>query len=474
MKFILILITLWLAINPASAFFADVRKPAVAGMFYPDSEFELSTKIDKYLNNVQYQRVEGNIIALVVPHAGYDYSGQIAAYAYKELEGKKFKRVILIGASHFTQFDGISVGEYDYYETPLGRVKVDREFAGKLVDSSPRISFLPEAHKREHSLEVQLPFLKKTLGNDFQIVPILFGNPSLANCQLLAMALGPKIDDETLIICSSDWSHYHDYATAVTLDKKAISSVVKGDTVSFVNLLQRGEGEACGVPAVITTLILAPNLGANKTTLLQYENSGDVTGDKTRVVGYAAIAFTYEYKPLSIKEKKKLLKVAREALKVHMDGKETKNLKVDGVLAEKRGAFVTLNKRGKLRGCIGYIQPHRSLATAVQEMAIAAATRDARFKPVTKKELKHVDIEISVLSRLEKVEDISEIKIGHDGLYIIAKGSSGLLLPQVATDQKWGRDEFLENVCYKARLPKDAWKDKDARLYRFSAEVFQE
>jgi len=474
MSFLLILITLWMSINPASAFFADVRQPAVAGIFYPEGEFELSAKVGKYLDNVRYQRVKGDLIALIVPHAGHEYSGQVAAYAYKELEGKKFKRVILIGASHFERFDGISVAEYDYYETPLGRVKVDREFAAELVDSSPRISFLPEAHKREHSLEVQLPFLKKMLGNDFQVVPVIFGNSSLANCQALAMALGPKIDDGTLIVCSTDWSHYHDYATAVELDKTAISSVVKGDTAAFINLLQNGEGEACGVPAIITTLILAPNLGANKATLLQYANSGDVTGDKSRVVGYAAIAFAYEHKPLTEKEKKKLLKVARNSLSARLSKKEMPKLKAEGTLAERRGAFVTLTRNGKLRGCIGYIQPVKPLSVSVQEMAVAAATRDARFKPVKRNELKEIEIEISVLSRLERVKDVSGIEIGKHGLYIIAGNSSGLLLPQVATEQKWDCEQFLENVCYKAGLPKDAWKDKRAALYRFSAEVFHE
>ena len=410
-----------------------------------------------------------------MPHAGYDYSGQVAAYAYKEIEGRKFNRVILIGNSHRQSFDGISVGEYDYYQTPLGKVKVDRKFAGKLVESSPRISFLRKAHDQEHSLEVQLPFLQTMLADEFKIVPIIFGNASFANCQILAFSLAKLVDDETLIICSTDWSHYHQYDKAVVMDKLGIESVLDNDIEKFAELLTVGSTEACGMSAVITTMLLAQSLGANKIELLDYANSGDVTGDKSRVVGYASIAYAYESSPLSATEKEQLLKIARQTLETHLAGEDVPVVEVEpGVLTEQRGAFVTLNKQGQLRGCIGYIQPVKPLAQAVQEMAIAAATKDMRFKPVEKEELEDIEIEISVLSRLEKVKKTDEIKIGRDGLYIVKGRQGGLLLPQVATDNKWDRKEFLENVCYKAGLPKDAWKDKETILFKYSADVFQE
>lgn len=461
--------------SQAWAFFADVRKPAVEDMFYPKDKQALSKQIDYCLENVQYKRLEGKIIALVVPHAGLIYSGQVAAYGYKELEGKKYKRVILMGSSHYQRFDGISVGDYDYYKTPLGRVEVDREFAEKLMESSSKINFLPAAHEKEHSIEVQLPFLQKVLKNDYKIVPIIFGNPSLQNSQILAMSLARFWDDETLIICSTDWSHYHDYNRAISMDKKAVRAVLSNNVEAFINLIGRGSSEACATPAVITTMLLAPTLGANKTVLLQYANSGDVTGDKSKVVGYASIAYLYESAPLSTNEQKELLRIARKSLNSYLTKGEVPKVKIDkGPLVERRGVFVTLNKNGNLRGCIGYIQPHKPLAEAVQDMVIAAAVRDTRFPKVTKDELKDIDIEISALSRLERVYDVDEIEIGRDGLYIIKGAHSGLLLPQVATDQGWGREEFLENVCYKARLPKDAWKDKEAVLYRFSADIFHE
>lgn len=459
----------------ALAFFADVRKPAVAGMFYPGTKAELSKQVNRFLDNLKYRKVKGKLIALIVPHAGYDYSGQVAAYAYKELEGKHFKRVILIGASHRMSFDGISVGEFDYYETPLGRVKVDREFINKIVESSKKISFVRQAHGKEHSLEVQLPFLQTVLKKEFKIVPIIFGNASFKNSQILAMSLVKLMDDETLIVCSTDWSHYHDYETAKKMDMKGINAVLKNDVVSFAEMLEKGNCEACGAPAVITTMLVAPSVGANKTQLLKYANSGDVTGDKSRVVGYAAIAYAYESSPLTTKEKEKLLKITRVTLEKHLSGKDVPELKIDkGVLTERRGAFVTLTKKGRLRGCIGYIKPVKPLAEAVQEMAIAAATRDMRFPPVTRNELQEIEIEISVLSKLQKVENENEIKIGRDGLYIIKGGRSGLLLPQVATEWGWDRKQFLEQVCRKAGLPEDAWKEKDTILYRFSADIFQE
>jgi MEMO1 family protein len=460
---------------PSSAFFADIREPAVAGMFYPKDKKELISRIDNYLDNVKYQRVKGKLVAMIVPHAGYDYSGQVAAYGYKELEGKTYNRVILIGASHYQRFDGISVAEYDYYQTPLGKVKVDRDFAKKLIESSSKFTFLPEAHNREHSLEVQLPFLQRVMNKDLKIVPIIFGNASIANSQILAMSLASLVDDKTLIICSTDWSHYHDYKRAIKLDKEGISAVLKGDLSSYVALLSKGSSEACAAPAVITTMLLTPSLGANKTELLNYANSGDVTGDKSRVVGYASIAYSSQSSPLLKAEMRQLLGLARRSIRGHLLGKEPEKIDVEkGVLGEKRGVFVTLKKQGKLRGCIGYILPHIPLAEAVQAMAVSAAVSDARFPKVTIDELPKIDIEISVLSRLEKVKNIDEIKIGRDGLYIVEGRKSGLLLPQVAVEQNWNRNQLLENVCYKARLSKDAWKNSDAALYRFSADIFHE
>jgi len=471
----LVLVLMAASSTIAFALFSDVRLPAVAGAFYPGTRNALARKVDSFLENVKQTEVKGKLIALIVPHAGYDYSGQVAAFGYKELEGRRFKRVILMGASHQVCFDGISAGDYDRYQTPLGEVKVDRKFIDKLIKSGGKIGFIRDAHCREHSLEVQLPFLQRTLKHDFKLVPLIFGNQSYDNCKFLALSLIKLVDDETLIVCSTDWSHYHDYLTATAMDRAAIQAVVTNDIASFAAMLEKGSCEACAAPAVITTMLVAPAVGANRTYLLKYANSGDVSGDRKKVVGYASIAYAYESSPLTSGQKRTLLKVARQTLEHHLSGKKLPVVAAGaGLLAERRGAFVTLNKHGRLRGCIGYIQPVKPLAEAVQEMALAAATRDDRFPPVKHEELKDIEIEISVLSRLERVKDVSEIKIGRDGLYIIQGRRSGLLLPQVATEWGYGRGEFLEQVCRKARLDKDAWKDKDSILYRFTADIFHE
>lgn len=287
----------------ATCSFAEVRKPAVAGSFYPANKEELSYQINRFLNNVPSPEVKGDLIAMIVPHAGYPFSGQVAAYAYKCLEGRSFDRVILLGASHHQSFDTIALPDYDYFETPLGKVKVDGDFIRKMKKLSDKIVIDNAPHREEHSFEVQLPFLQMTL-KDFKIVPVLFGNISLSNCQSLAYALSYLMEDGDLIIASSDLSHYYPYDLAVRLDNKGIDSIVKNDLEGYVKNLAEGETEACGAPAIITTMLLAPALGANRIELLKYANSGDVTGDKTKVVGYASIIFSHKEIALSEADKK--------------------------------------------------------------------------------------------------------------------------------------------------------------------------
>lgn len=454
---------------------AHALKPGVAGDFYPADRGELVSQVNSFLTNVPAQEISGDIIALIVPHAGYPFSGQVAAYAYKQLEGRSYDRVILIGTSHKMTFDDIAVPGYDQFETPLGSVQVDKDFIDQLIKrgNNVKINNAP-FDMADNSLEVQLPFLQ-AVQKKARIVPIFFGNISIANCRSLAYALDLLVDDRTLIIASSDLSHYFPYDTANKMDSSGIGKIVSGDLAGLIKALSKGETEACGVPAVITAALLAPALGANKTVLLKYANSGDVTGDKSRVVGYAAIAFINQEIKLTDHDKKRLLKIARRTLLDHLAGKKLPVFTPkEPSLNEKRGVFVTLTEDGKLRGCIGYIEPVRPLFSAVQGMAVNAASNDPRFRPVTSDEAKNIVIEISALSRLRRIKDISEIKIGQDGLYIIKGESSGLLLPQVATEFGLDRDQFLKQVCIKAGLPENAWQDKDAVLYRFSADVFHE
>lgn len=453
---------------------STVRQPAAAGSFYPADKDQLAFQVAKFLAGVPTAEITGEPIALIVPHAGYPFSGQVAAFAYKQLTGRPIDTVILIGASHHLSFNEIAVPDCDYFETPLGRVPVDQEFIARLKKLSDRVVINDKAHEPEHALEVQLPFLQATL-KDFKIVPILFGNISLANCQSLAYALNLLIEPGTLVIASSDWSHYYSYEMAHKLDSCGIGEVMAGDLPGFIRSLSEGGTEACGAPAIITAVLLAPALGANRVELLKYANSGDVTGDKSNVVGYAAIIFYHQPTVFSDADKAKLLRIARRTLTAQLSGKKLPQFNLSsGPLTEDRGVFVTLTENEQLRGCIGYNQPVKPLYQAVQELVVAAALHDARFEPVTKDELQAVKIEISVLSRLSKVKDVNEIEIGRDGLYIIKGDNSGLLLPQVVAEWGWDREEFLKQVCIKAGLLEDAWKSKDASLYRFTAEIFHE
>jgi len=455
----------------ASICLAETHKPAFAGAFYPADRGELSFQINKYLNAAA-KTATGEPIALIVPHAGYPYSGPVAAAAYKQVEGSGIKTVIILAASHSLNFEQIALPAYSEFETPLGKVPVDREFINKMKQLNDRIVVSDIPFKNEHAIEVQLPFLQSVL-RDFKIVPVLFGAVSLSNCQKLAYVLNYLIDDRTLIIASSDWSHYHPCDQAKQLDAAGINRVIAEDIPGFIRALAEGESEACGSPAIIATMLIAPALGANQIELLKYANSGDITGDRTSVVGYGAILFSRHERVLGAAQRQQLLQIARKAIELAVINKKLAPPNItDEALVEKRGVFVTLTKQGKMRGCIGYIQPTEPLYLLVPVAALLAALKDDRFPPVGGSELKELGIEISVLSKLKKVRDISEIEIGRDGLYLLKGENSGLLLPQVAVEWGWDREQFLKQVCIKAKLPEEAWKEPDTLLYSFTAQIF--
>jgi len=467
----------------------DVREPAVSGMFYPDKPDVLSRDIKRYLENATKERFEGEITALVVPHAGYMYSGQVAAYAYKLIEGKAFDSVVVVAPSHRALFKGASLYNKGGYRTPLGVAPVDVDLSKRMMEKWKEIQYVPEAHGQEHSLEVQIPFLQTAL-KSFKLVPIVM-EPywSWETCQSLATAISESVKGRhVLLVASSDLSHFHSYEKAVELDKVVLNDLEHFDPQGLNRDLKGGRSEACGGGPIISVMLAAKALGANKGKTLRYANSGDVTGDRSRVVGYAAAVFykgeggnekMKEEKKvgvdlgLSDQDKKTLHQIARTVIENKTKGKPVPEFKIDSpMLQEYRGAFVTLQKRGQLRGCIGYIDARAPLGKTVEEMAEAAAFRDPRFPPVTERELPDLTIEISVLTPFKKISDVREIEVGKHGLYITKKWYSGLLLPQVATEYGWDRQTFLEHTCQKAGLPSHAWKDKDAEIYIFSADIF--
>ncbi|MEJ2724105.1 MAG: AmmeMemoRadiSam system protein B [Deltaproteobacteria bacterium] len=269
----------------------DVRRAVLAGTWYPANRDSLSRLIEGYLSNAHADIPEGELQAIIVPHAGYPYSGQVAAYAYRLLQNIPFKRVVLIGPSHRVPFRGISVNLQAGYETPLGTVPVDRAFAEKIIQAGGHIRWLPQAHAREHCLEIQIPFLQTVL-HDFQIVPILMGQQDFETCRSLAQNLIQLLGDAegTLFLASTDLSHFHSYDQARTLDKAFIEHVRAFDPEALARAVAAGSCEACGAGAAVATMLAARKAGADRSAVLYYANSGDVTGDRRQVVGYVSAA----------------------------------------------------------------------------------------------------------------------------------------------------------------------------------------
>jgi AmmeMemoRadiSam system protein B/AmmeMemoRadiSam system protein A len=470
-----------------------VRPAGVAGSFYPADPKELTDMIDEMLAKVSQPPITGQILAVVAPHAGYPYSGPVAAYTYAALKGRKYSRVVVIAPSHHVSFDFTSVYDGDAYATPLGNVPVDKDFAAKLVKMSSTIRFSGQGHDAtsagaEHAIEVELPWLQRVLGN-FEVVPIVMGDQSYDSSRALGVALAKLIKAEgkngdTLVLASSDLSHYHPYAEAETIDHKTLNALQAWDYFSMSQNFQTRVWEACGGAPIVAAMIYAERMGANQARVLKYANSGDVTGDKSRVVGYSADVFvkTHHEKaaetPFSLtdKEKAELLALARKSVEYAVEVNEpyAPDASADEILNQERGAFTTLKEAGQLRGCIGYTSAKKPLYMTVRDTATLAALQDPRFRPVTASELPKLQYEISVLSPLRRVTDIEEIKVGQHGLLMKNGGSEGLLLPQVPVEQGWDRQTFLEQTCRKAGMVTSCWKDEDTDIFMFTAVVFGE
>jgi AmmeMemoRadiSam system protein B/AmmeMemoRadiSam system protein A len=474
----------------------EVRDAAVAGAFYPSDAKELTAMMDAMLAEVRLPASDGTILAAVAPHAGYVYSGPVAAYTYAALKGHTYKRVVVIAPSHFIGFDFTSVYDGNAYRTPLGEVLVDKAFAHKLakMDASIRLSgtgHTPTAAGGEHALEVQLPWLQHTIGS-FELVPIVMGDQSYEASRALGVALAKMIaeekkhggEGETLVLASSDLSHYHPYNDAVAIDHKSLAALKAWDYFSMSRNFQSRVWEACGGAPIVAAMIYAEHMGATRAEVLKYANSGDTSGERSRVVGYSADLFVKAVEnadaetpfSLSAEEKKELLTIARKSVESavsHGESYEPEAPKSDALNRES-GAFVTLTEAGALRGCIGYTAAVEPLYLTVSDVAAYAALRDPRFPPVTVDELPKLAYEVSVLSPLKHVMNVDEIEVGRDGLLMKNGKSEGLLLPQVPTEEGWDRKTFLEQTCVKAGLKRECWKEEGTDIFRFSAVVFHE
>ena len=473
-----------------NAFAQNVQEPCVAGQFYPDNPKQLSAMIDDYLEKANPEPVNAEIFGLISPHAGYGFSGQTAAFGFKLIKGKPYKTVVIIGTSHHRAFDGAALYPAGgIFKTPLGALSVDSEFTQKLLNKDPEIVSDPVAFEGEHSVEVQLPFLQKTLEN-FKIVPIILSDCSLSTCQKIASLLKDAIGarHDVLVVVSTDMYHGYDYDEANATDNLTLEAIKNMDAEGLYFGLRDGKMQLCGGFGAVSALTLAKELGHNKAILLKHTNSAEVTANMKKgiwTVGYASIAIdsaqeniqpTGEKNMLNKSQRKKLLQIARGSIESYLKSGKSVALKdSDPILSKQMGAFVTLNERGQLRGCIGNLVGNQPLYLTIRDMAIEAATRDPRFEPVNLEDLKDIEIEISVLSQLEKIDNPDKIKLGEDGVLVRSGLRSGVFLPQVATETGWSKEEFMSNLCvHKAGLPADAWKDKTTEIYIFSAEVFSE
>ncbi len=472
-----------------------IRRSILAGSWYPADRKALRTEIEDYLNRVDLQTPKKplSLLALISPHAGYRYSGLVAAYGYRLLKERPVPTVVVLAPSHRVPFQGLSLYAEGPYETPLGRVPLDDGMISEIRRAIPTIGYVAEAHASEHSLEIQLPFLQTVLPS-FRLVPILMGRPDWETCDSLARVLASLRRKRVFVlIASTDLSHYHSDAEARTLDRRLISYVEALDARGLWNALRSRRCEACGMGPLTTALLFARRFQAPEAAILKYATSGDVTGDRSRVVGYLSAAlWSSEKLPtssrpnpdvtstgvpahLSQEERHLLHTIAREAIEARLEHRSPPSLDLSALppgLRRVRGAFVTLKKNGRLRGCIGNIVGRYPLAETVARMAVAAAFQDPRFPPLRREEWEHISIEISALTPLRRIHDPEEIQVGTHGILIRRAGRSGVLLPQVATEYGWDRKTFLEYTCRKAGLPTSAWKDPDTEIYIFSAEVF--
>ena len=437
-----------------------------------------------------------NVAALIVPHAGYYFSGNVAASAYMAIDAKKqYKRIFLLGPSHHEWLDRASVNtEADYYATPLGNVRVDHETAVALTTTDSVFSYRPEAHDREHCLEVQLPFLQRMFKEVPPIVPIVISTNDYDKLKRMAEILKPYFTDErsaegrsqgeNLFVISSDFSHYPKYEDACEVDAKTGKAIETGDVEEFIATINANarsgkrnlHTSACGEFAIITLMLMLDDQYEVKH--LMYQNSGDIDNhDHSRVVGYHSFAILRKDNmsfTLSDSDKKALKEIAFNSIRDSLSGKPiaqpTLNFQLS-TLNSKCGAFVSLHKHGHLRGCIGHFGEDYPLHEIVAEMARAAAFEDPRFMPVTRDELDDLDIEISVLTPMRRIQSLDEFELHRHGIYIKKGYRSGTFLPQVADEVNWTKEEFVGHCSQdKAGLGWDGWRD--AELYVYEAIIF--
>jgi AmmeMemoRadiSam system protein B/AmmeMemoRadiSam system protein A len=476
---------------------SETRAPAVAGQFYPADPQKLKLAIQEFVKDAVEVHTE-KPIAVIVPHAGYIYSGQICADAFRQVMGHPYDVVVIIGVNHTTaNFKGISLGNYGHFRTPLGSSAVDEEVVSALLAECKDCNRNSEVQAREHSIEVELPFIQTILPKA-RIVPAIIHPPDGKMCQRFGEALAKILKGRrALIVMSSDLSHYPTHRDAEKTDSLTLKTIAALDPARVSSVMRALdapslETRACGEAAILAGITAAKALGATRAVVVSYANSGDtLAGDTSRTVGYGAVILApgsapsdttalnraappSRAIPLQKSEKKALLAFARRAIQQYLT---TQTVPLARNFPERmdypQGAFVTLRKEGQLRGCIGHIPGETALGITVGSMALQAAFGDPRFAPVDIKEMKNIEIEISALTPMQTIASPDAIVVGRDGVLMSTAGTSAVFLPQVATENRWDRAEMLDNLCMKAGLQKGCWK-RSAKFQVFQAEVFSE
>jgi len=473
----------------------DIRKPAVAGTFYPSNPVELTKTIAGFYADVDKVTLGGRPMGLIAPHSGYPYSGKIAAKAFKLLEGEHFDTVVIVSPSHTVFFQGSSIYGGAGYQTPIGVIETDIALAQKIAAINPSaVYFSNMGHssgtaRGEHSLEVQLPFLQIVLGK-FKLVAIVMGDQDPDSGRLLGETLAAALKGtNTLLVASTDLSHFHAEKEARRLDFAVQDAIEKYDTQLLIDTLDSGRGEACGGGAVASVMLASKRLGGSTVKFLDYGTSGSVTGDFDDVVGYMSAAIVSgrppvmektilgaiplrikEAKDLTSEDKRQIREIARMAIETRADGKSfvpplSERLNVQF------GLFMRVHVDDSVHLPYGRIRPEGTILHASAEIAQLAAFEDPRYDPLAPEQLQSYGLDIYVLSKLERLREFDDIKIGRDGLMVKLDMHSALMLPVEAADKSWTAGEFFEQVCLKAGLPRGAYKERYAEVYKFTTEV---
>ncbi|MFC1866069.1 AmmeMemoRadiSam system protein B [Chloroflexota bacterium] len=437
-----------------------IREAVVAGKFYPDSPAKLKEMLATMLDEKVARQ---DVIGLVSPHAGYIYSGAVSGAVISRIKLKD--TFIIMGPNHTGIGKPFSIMTDGVWRTPLGEVAIDSELATRIMASSKYLEENDEAHRFEHSIEVQLPFLQY-FGRRFKLVPIMLSYADVAIYREIGQAIAAVVKNlgrEAVIMASSDMTHYEPHKSACEKDSRAIEAILELDEEKLMKRVNELNISMCGYAPVASLIAAARKLGADKTELVKYLTSGDASGDYSSVVGYAGII-------IKSRKMSPLAKLAKKTVERYVEtGKvATPPSRLPAVMKEKAGAFVSLYKLGQLRGCIGTFEPaNENVAAEIIANAISAAMHDPRFLPVTADELKDIEYSVDVLTQPEFIEDKKQLNPKKYGLIVESGYRKGLLLPDL---EGVGSVEQQISIC---RQKAGIMHKEPVRMYRFRVERFK-